>query len=159
MGTNEKELEWVSKKDWIYTSTFVPSSSISEKAQIFLCLDGIDTKADIYLNNELIFNSENMFVPIRIDIKPKLKQEQNVLRIHFHSPLNYTDSLWENYPIKLPDHPRVMIRKAAYQFGWDWGPQLPGCGIIKDVYLEGCDVTTIENLHFKAYEVDRKSVV
>jgi len=153
MGTNEKELEWVSKKDWIYTSTFVPSSSISEKAHIFLCLDGIDTKADIYLNNELIFNSENMFVPIRVDIKPKLKQEQNVLRIHFHSPLNYTDSLWENYPIKLPDHPRVMMRKAAYQFGWDWGPQLPGCGIIKDVYLEGCDVTTIENLHFKANEV------
>jgi beta-mannosidase len=156
-GTNETGLKWVSEKDWVYKSTFVPNRSISERAQVFLCFEGLDTRADIYLNNELILSSENMFVPIRVDIKNKLKQGENELSVHFHSPLRYTDSLWNNYPVKLPDHPRVMIRKAAYQFGWDWAPQLPGCGIINDVYLEGCDIATIEHLQFITREISDNS--
>ncbi len=98
-----------------------------------------------------------MFVPVRIDVREKMKTGQNNLRVHFYSAVNYCDSLWKNYPVRLPDHPRGMIRKATYQFGWDWAPELPGCGIINDVYLEGCDVATIEHLQFVTNEITDSS--
>ena len=37
-------------------------------------------------------------------------------------------------------HPFNAIRKAAYGFGWDWGPDLAGAGIWRPVGLHGWSV-------------------
>ena len=39
-------------------------------------------------------------------------------------------------PLVLPDNNRVYVRKAQFQFGWDWGPKFVGCGIWKKIKLE-----------------------
>jgi beta-mannosidase len=39
----------------------------------------------------------------------------------------------------------MYSRKAAYQYGWDWGPRLVTVGIWKPVKLEAWDSAKIDN--------------
>jgi hypothetical protein len=71
-----------------------------------------------------------MFIPHRFDIKPYLKQSRNKLYIKLVSALHHTDRLLHRYG-KLGRHhlrdPRsAYIRKAAYQFGSEFGPARTG---------------------------------
>ncbi len=52
-------------------------------------------------------------------------------------------------PFKLPESPRSMVRKAQYQFGWDWGPRLVTAGIWKDVKLNFWNNAKISNIQLE----------
>lgn len=145
-GTVEHDVQWVSQKDWKYSLSFIPDEEMLGKEQIILCFDGLDTRADVYLNGKCVARSSNMFIPLRINVSDQILRETNTIEVIFYSPVNFTDSLWKNYPVRLPDHQRVMLRKAGYHFGWDWGPALPGCGIRKPVYLEGFNTAIIDHI-------------
>jgi beta-mannosidase len=41
------------------------------------------------------------------------------------------------------------LRKAPYQWGWDWGPKLPPIGIWKDIRLKGYSSAKLENIHIR----------
>src|SRR2546423_8163376 len=45
-----------------------------------------------------------------------------------------------------PAGPFNFIRKMAANFGWDWGPGLPTCGIWRGIRLEGWSVARIAEL-------------
>ncbi len=146
-GTNEALVKWVSLKNWKYSLNFAPDQKLLTNKQIFLCFESLDTRADIIFNGDCIAQSNNMFLPLKLDVTNLIRKDTNTVEIIFYSPVILSDSLWENYPVRLPDHPRVMLRKAAYHFGWDWGPQLTGCGVRKPVYLEGILTAVIDNIH------------
>ena len=55
-------------------------------------------------------------------------------------------------PLVLPDNNRVYVRKAQFHFGWDWGAKFVGCGVWKDVRLEGWDEVKLSNLTIKRYK-------
>lgn len=44
------------------------------------------------------------------------------------------------------DKNRMYDRKAAYQYGWDWGPNIVTSGIWKPVFLEGTDYGKIDGV-------------
>jgi len=47
---------------------------------------------------------------------------------------------------------RVYIRKAQYQFGWDFCPALAGCGIWQPVRLEGIKTARFEDVHIRTID-------
>ena len=51
--------------------------------------DGLDTLADVYLNDQLIAHTDNMFRQYRWDVKALLRSGENELRVVFHSPVAY----------------------------------------------------------------------
>ena len=118
--------------------------------------NGLDTVAHIWLNEKLIGKTENMFIAHRFDIKPYLKESRNQLTIKFVSALHHADRLLHRYGTLGEHHLRdprsVYIRKAQYQFGSDLGPSLAGCGIFRDVKIEGYNAATIENLHLRTID-------
>ena len=133
---NETRLHWIDSVNWDYRLEFNVAQNSFSKNYIELQLDGLDTYADLYLNGKLILQANNMFRGWTIPVKQFLKRKNNVLQIHFHSALHTVDSIAHSkLPIVLPDNNRVYARKAQFQFGWDWGPILIGCGIWKPVYL------------------------
>ena len=135
-GDNEKRLQWIDTCDWIYKTTFVINEKylIGNSAEIIF--DGLDTYADVYLNDKLLLKANNMFRGWNVDVKPFLKIGKNILKINFHSAKNTVDSIAKAaLPLVLPDNNRVYTRKAQFQFGWDWGPVFIGCGIWKKVQL------------------------
>jgi beta-mannosidase len=133
---NEPTVKWIEQADWEYQLRFSIDETTTGKEHIELVFEGLDTYADIFLNDEKILHSNNMFREWRIDIKSKLKKE-NTLRIFFHAAVAHDDSLAKaQLPRILPgENSRMYSRKAQYQYGWDWGPRLVTAGIWKPVRL------------------------
>ena len=50
-GTNEKDLQWVSEKDWIYKLIFEPKPGLLNQKKILLKFNGLDTYAEVLLND------------------------------------------------------------------------------------------------------------
>ena len=134
---NESKLQWVDKADWEYKTVFDVDTIISlKKENIELVFDGLDTYADVYLNGKLILQADNMFRGWTVDVKPMIKRTNNVLLIKFASAQNKVDSIAKSrLPLILPDNNRVYVRKAQFQFGWDWGPKFVGCGIWRKIKI------------------------
>jgi beta-mannosidase len=144
VGMNEKSVQWVDKKDWQYKTSFTVTKEMLQGDYLQLDFKGLDTYADVYVNEQLKDSYANMFVAHISDIKAVVKEGVNTLRIVFKSPVRYG---LEHYFLKdqviypagndASDIPlSVYARKAPYHYGWDWGPRLVTAGIWRPVYLE-----------------------
>ncbi|MGX5686299.1 beta-mannosidase [Chryseobacterium cucumeris] len=133
---NEKKVQWVENEDWDYQTEFMISSQELRNDNIDLVFNGLDTFSEIYLNGKLLKKTDNMFRKWNIPVKQYLKPGHNTLQIKFTSAVNTGKELAKKVPFTLPESPRSFVRKAQYQFGWDWGPRLVTAGIWKDVQLE-----------------------
>ncbi len=133
---NEKDLQWIGQKDWVYRLSFETRAEWSRWPHQELVFEGLDTWADVYLNGKKIITANNMFRTWKADIKDLLFPGKNVLEVRFSSALHkfLADSVALGYP--LPGGRWNTSRKAAYHFGWDWGPRFITCGIWKPVYLK-----------------------
>ncbi|MDR0969419.1 MAG: hypothetical protein LBM67_02625 [Lentimicrobiaceae bacterium] len=133
-GTVEESLLWIAERKWNYELVFSPSSEILKQNTIELIFEGIDTYANIYLNDSLLFFADNMFRTWKIDVSNALKQNENRLRIEFFPIDSIQNERVEALGMKLPE-PYAFTRKAAFQFGWDWSPKYKTMGLWKPVYL------------------------
>lgn len=102
-----------------------------------LVFDGIDTYSDVYLNGKLLGKTENMHRQYRFAIE-HLQPKDNLLEVKLKAPLHVLDSLNEYSPLVLPED-FAHMRKASFQFGWDWAPEAPSLGIWREVWIEAYD--------------------
>ncbi|HIC8807549.1 TPA: glycosyl hydrolase 2 galactose-binding domain-containing protein [Elizabethkingia anophelis] len=149
LDENEKKVQWVETEDWDYQTTFKVSDAELKNDQAELIFDGLDTFAEIYLNGKPLQQTNNMFRQWIIPVKNILVKGDNVLQIKFKSSVNVGNKMAEKVPFKLPESPRSMVRKAQYQFGWDWGPRLVTAGIWKDVKLNFWNNAKISNIQLE----------
>ena len=147
---NESKLQWIDKADWEYKTVFNVDAQTFAKKNMEFIFDGLDTYADVFLNGKLVLQANNMFRGWSVDVKPIIKRTNNVLIIKFASAQNKVDSIAKSkLPLVLPDNNRVYVRKAQFQFGWDWGPKFVGCGIWKAIKLEGWNDFKVLSLNIK----------
>ncbi len=159
---NEKKCFWIERKDWEYQTTFVPAEEILAKEHINIIFKGLDTYAHVYLNDELLFNAQNMFIEHTANIKNILKSGENKLRVHFDSPVERGEEKLAKYDYVLPAsnelapdslRSNVVTRKAPFHYGWDWGPRMVTSGIWRPVLIEAWDKAMIENCYIKPVDV------
>ena len=96
---NEKKQQWIGKTDWEYRTTFNVLPSTLEWQNVELVFQGLDTYAQVFLNEQVLLNADNMFRTWRVNAKPMLKPGANTLRIVFRSPIN------EILPVMVPSLP------------------------------------------------------
>ena len=84
---NERGVQWVDKEDWEYKTTFDISSEMLGRQNIELTFYGLDTYADVYLNDSLILKADNMFRTWTVNVKGIAKDKGNELRVYLHSPI------------------------------------------------------------------------
>ncbi len=70
-------------EDWWFRTRF-QAAPASAQEEVVLCLDGVATVADVYLNGELVNHSASMFERHALDVGPLLRAE-NELVIHCHA--------------------------------------------------------------------------
>lgn len=153
---NEKKVQWVEHEDWDYQTTFKISPKEFKNQNIELVLNGLDTFSEIYLNGKLLQTTDNMFRKWTIPVKNYLKDENNILQIKFKSAVNVGKELAKKVPFTMPESPRSFVRKAQYQFGWDWGPRLVTAGIWKDIKLEFWNGAQLENVKIEQKAVNKQ---
>ena len=150
---NEEKLQWIEKEDWEFQTTFDVGADVLARKHIELIFKGLDTYAQIYLNDSLLLETDNMFRTWRADAKRYLKPKGNKLHIYFESPLKKTELPWKNLGYELPGGQRTLSRKAQFHYGWDWGPRFVGCGILQKPSLEAWDDFIFENLFITTQSV------
>lgn len=158
--TNERLLQWIDKVEWEYHCEFEVTPEMLRWRQLDLCFDGLDTVAEVWLNGKCIQKTDNMFRRWRIPCRGRLTEGKNQLYLRFRSPLLEGLKRQSAYGLVLPADNDTsqgrdlggsgyiaaspFIRKAPYQFGWDWGPRLTTSGIWRPVYLEGYEARLID---------------
>ena len=158
---NEHQLQWIDKKDWVYRSTFDVTEKILAQDFIALNFEGLDTYAQVRLNDSLILESDNMFRRFTLPVKTLLKPQNNTLEILFESPIKKGiekfDALGYSIPMSGNDLAKIgqvegqkevsiFTRKAGYHFGWDWGPRLVTSGIWRPITLEAWSAVKIQDV-------------
>lgn len=138
-GFAEQEVQWVGEVEWLYKCTFDFKPGDGRHTQAELEFLGLDTACDVYLNNEIILETSNMFQTHVVPIIPTASI--NTLLLHFKSAKRLAKSLQEQHgkvragSTNLGDPSRVYVRKAQYDWRWDWGPELMTCGPFRPVIL------------------------
>ncbi|MBQ2188762.1 MAG: glycoside hydrolase family 2 protein [Bacteroidales bacterium] len=155
-GDEEQQLQWIPQHIWDYSLNFDVEKDVWQKDNIDLIFNGLDTYADVWLNGEKVLHSDNMFVRYEKEVKNILKKHGNELKVRFYPFDKQRDSLIETYRLRFPEKYAVM-RKAAYQNGWDWAPRYLNIGIWKEVELVGWNDFKIENIAFLTKNVTGES--
>lgn len=149
-GENEYPSRDICRDDYDFKTKFLIESSLLSHEKVFLQLDGIDTLADIYINNMYVGSTDNMFRTYRFEVGDKLASGENKLKISIKSPILYMEKKFAQRPLYGMDtniKGYQHIRKAHCMSGWDWGPQLPDMGIWKNVQLIFADKGRIDSVN------------
>ena len=163
---NEKKQQWIGKTDWEYRTSFAVTQDVLKHKNLELVFEGLDTYADVYLNDNVLIKADNMFRTWRVNCAELLKAGENTLRITFRSPINEVLPLMSKLSYQLPagndqgEKTSPFTRKAPYQYGWDWGPRFVTSGIWRPVFLEAWDSARVTDLHIaqKAVTKDNASL-
>ena len=144
---NEEKVRQCLKQDY----TFFRSFSLTEEQlskHNYLFMDGIDTLAKVYINDNLIAQLYDMHTRKRILLDNTILAQENEIRIDFSNVYDYI----ENYPGKesfqtfAVTHPNgPVIRKSHHMLGWDWGPDLADMGIYRDIYILSTDLGYLDS--------------
>jgi beta-mannosidase len=162
---NDTRLQWIGLTDWEYRGMFQASSTTLAHEHVDLVFDGLDTFADVYVNDQPVLHADNMFRRWRVPAKTLLKAGPNTIRVVFHSAVESMIARVKALPYILPSisshntgneeniATAPYTRKAPYQYGWDWGPRYMTEGIWQPVRMETWDALRIEDFNIRQQRV------
>jgi beta-mannosidase len=164
---NDTRLQWIGLTDWEYRTTFQVDAATLAHDHVDFVFEGLDTYADVYVNEQAVLHADNMFRRWRIPVKNLLKPGPNILRVVFRSPIESMIPKVKALPYILPSvttnntgneenvATAPYTRKAGYQYGWDWGPRYVTEGIWQPIRVETWDALRIENFHIKQQTINK----
>lgn len=138
--------------DYEYETRFELDGGFAGQDRILLRFDGLDTIADIYLNQRYIGKAFNMHRVWEYDVTGDIKEKENVLWIILHSPLKHIREEFEKCRTLGSEDAMdgfVHMRKAHCMFGWDWGAHLPDAGIFRKVSLVGIKGARLDSVYIR----------
>ncbi len=130
---------WSLVDDWCYSTHFsyLPKKDVTQ----CLCFAGIDTVAEVYLNDVRVLSCENMHRTYRLNLDAFARPGENSLTVRIRSA-----ELWArertrdafSFPHGASSYydSQTYLRKARYQWGWDNAPRVLTSGIWRSVYIE-----------------------
>lgn len=147
---NELEALRLMDNDFRFRTVFTLTREQAERDFILLRFEGIDTLADVYLNDSLLGRADNMHRIWEFDIAEYVCAGENTLRVEIFSPTKYIAQ--ENERVYTGGSAECMkgfphMRKAHCMFGWDWGPRLPDAGIFREVSILSGEKARIEGVY------------
>jgi len=152
---NEAKLQWIENADWEFRTTVQVTPALLAQKNVDLVFEGLDAYAKLYLNDKLILTADNMFREWRVTVKADLKPGANQLRVVFPSPIKAASEIASNDPWreKTRVEPKTYVRKAAYEYGWDWGPRFVTSGVWRPARLEVWDEARIPNVNIRQLDI------
>lgn len=143
VGSNEDSVQWVSDKNWTYTTVFnIDKDELASTRLSELRIDGVDTFSEIYLNGTLVTSTNSFFHTHRLKVTSLLHEGENRLVIRLLSPTQRAHAMYLSNGFMYPaDNDRApikyspFVRTAPYHYGWDWGPRLISMGVMRPITL------------------------
>ena len=136
-GTYEEDVQWVEDQQWSYSCTFETPISWNPQDSTFLEFQGLDTYASVWLDGQLVLEADNAHRTWRTALFAAGSRDHELVVTFMPVAVAGAERLANHdFPVPCSNENRPIgkqtspyTRKAAYQFGWDWGPRLAGPGI------------------------------
>jgi beta-mannosidase len=154
---NESKLQWIENASWEYRDSFDVTPALLARTNVDLVFDGLDAAAQVYLNGTQVLNADDSFRVWRVSAKAHLHAGSNLLRIVFPSPIAAAQlvAAADPWQPRTKVEPKTYIRKAAYEYGWDWGPRFVTSGIWRPVRIEAWDKARIADFAIRQRDVSK----
>ncbi|KAJ2991075.1 hypothetical protein NUW54_g8292 [Trametes sanguinea] len=129
----------VGEREWLYHTTFDSDFDAEKDKTHILVFEGLDTICDAYLNGVKILCADNMFRTYTVPVQVSTTSQSNTLLLHFQSAKLKAKMMEQRYgrvragSTNLGDPSRVYVRKAQYDWRWDWGPEIMTCGPYRSI--------------------------
>lgn len=149
---NSEKCQFIENQDWTYVKEF-HVDEIKEDAE--LVFEGLDTYCDIYLNDEKLGFTDNMFIPHKFSIDGILRKGTNTLKVCFFSPIKAVENkekLVGNFTTE-----RLHSRRMQCTYSWDWVERFVTCGIYRPVYIWFHDKMELEHVYVFTDNIDAYS--
>ncbi|MFT5858900.1 MAG: beta-mannosidase [Flavobacteriaceae bacterium] len=164
-GTNEEKFGWIEEYVWEFKTLFFVSASELENEYIEIEFPSIDTYSKVYVNDSLLMETGNAFMPHRAQIKDYLISGLNEIHVFITPPVIYHKDTYKDMGYQLPAPNDVheiaiapLTRKPQYQFGWDWALRMNTIGFNKAVNIYNYDVNRIINSSVNTVMVSENGV-
>lgn len=151
IGTNEYEVRDFLRNNFTVQGKILLSDEVLKKAHKEIVLKSVDTVCDVYFNGKKLGHLESMHLEHRFDVSDIAKRE-NIIEFIFMSAITAVSNIesgkdreitMKNMGTMYGSH---AIRKAHSMYGWDWGPQLPDCGIYEEIAFDAYDELRLDNV-------------
>lgn len=137
---NQNDVKWIHDAVVSYETKFKLPATWGDKT-IELVFEGLDTYANISLNGVHLQSTNNSFVKVVIRMENLKPNEENTLKIVFTPSKSLDD---KNQKVTRLPFAYGHSRKAPYQYGWDWAPEMITVGIWRPAYLLGFSTARID---------------
>ncbi len=178
IGMDVSQWKQTTVPEWRYTkqATKNPTSCIlwyrkdfkaaraSEGKRVFLAFEGVDWKAEVWLNGQKLGAHSVYFEPFRFDVTDVLsKSGENTLAVRvIDGPLyDEPEAFWSLFPIPPAKEQRHVRDRAKSLVGLQKGDLHigGGYGIFGEVYLETTGSSAISELLVRGYPAREEAVV
>ena len=134
----------------VYTTTF--DAAIDEKKAVYLCFQGADYYAVVYVNGVCVGTHEGFFAPFEFEISDVVKNGTNMVQVDL-----YNDHIYMGNASSGQDKCEGDKLYAATGPGWDdpaegWHHCPAGMGIYNDVTVEFRNRVNITDLYIRPLE-------
>lgn len=158
---NELKVLPLMDNDFCFETKFLVDAQMLSCDRLLLRFEGLDTLADIYVNDKWIGHACNMHRIWEFDLLAAdcVREGENHLKVMLHSPVKYIRE--ENKKAYTEGIREAMegfphLRKAHCMFGWDWGPRLPDAGIFRKASLVGMQKSRLTSVYITQLHEERK---
>lgn len=134
-GHNDAKSRWIEHKEWWYRTNFNCVKEMNAEDRFELVFEGLDTFATVYVNGHEIGKTANMLMSHTFDVTTVIRNGWNAVALKF-DPLSIHHRDKEQFDWSSYTKERPWLRKAAMNFGWDWGPRMVTVGIWGKVWLK-----------------------
>ena len=148
----EAAQEFVGTTSWAWSCAAEIPPEMREHAHIDLVFDCIDTVARVSVDGRLAIEADNAFHPWRAELAADPGGGAVGIRVECAAPVTEVrrlESLLGARPVNGDWTPYPFMRKAACNFGWDWGPRVATSGMPAPVRLHawtGARIDTVRPL-------------
>ena len=147
---NNDKYQWIENCSPVYETVF--DAEIAKDVK--LKFDGLDTYANVYLNNIHLGETHNMFIPHSFDVSGILKSKDNHLRVEFFSPVKMVEGKTVTPGFAFTGD-RINTRRMQCTYSWDWVDRFVTMGIFRPVYLEYREGLEVEDVYVRTDALDR----
>ncbi|CAN5729740.1 glycoside hydrolase family 2 TIM barrel-domain containing protein [soil metagenome] len=116
---NAGHLGWIEELHWILEIHLGPVSA-SAGQPVDLVLDGVDTYASIFLNDQAVGVTNNAFLKYTFPLSALEGGAANRLRLEFQPLAEAVGPSPKIYPCAFMHPLRAHVRRMQCTFGWDW---------------------------------------
>lgn len=158
-----KDLErerWIEESDWLYVRDFFCEAALEGKENV-LCLEGVDTLSEVWLNGVLLGKTDNMFLAWRFDVSQILRYgAYNTLAVKIISPVESQKEVDRTGIYPQEDTTRMLLRKSQMNWGWDFCGHCLTSGIWRSVSIQSWDHAVLKKVHLRTEHIsDRAAVI